>query len=363
MIQVFLKFVTVFLLVSFALLADEQKELTISDAQKQRIETFLQDLTANGFAGSVAVGNEKELLFDGVYGETYNSPRKPIDENTLFWTASVAKSITAIAILRLVETEKLWLDDPLSRFFPSIPAEMMDITIAHLLTHTSGFPPNSYTPEESADFDEAIKNILNADLVSVPGTDFNYSNDGYFLLAHIVDMVAGASFENYVQEQIFEPAAMNQTQFWQNLDLGQDTRFAGFLGGISPLFLEKRWALRGYNGISTNGPDLYRLVKALKQGKILIPDSLVMLWDSHLELSTLNVGYGWFLSKPGDSPLEITARGSDDFGGNAIVSYFPDHDLIISVTTNAGPIEYDSSSELYRWVIKEKVREIILGVE
>lgn len=332
---------------------------SLPEAQEDSINSFINGLVDEGFSGAVAIGNPEGIIFLGVYGGTYNKPPQPIDEETLFWTASVAKSITAIAVMKLSEEGKLGIDDPLSKYFPNLPKKTAEITIAHLLIHISGFPPDSYTPENSKNFETAILKILNAKLVSDPGVEFNYSNDGFFLLAHIVDLVSGTSFENYVQDKIFDPAAMTNTQFWQNLDLGPDTHFAGFMGGIDSVFLKKRWALRGYNGISSNAIDFYNLVKALRNGKILNSKNLATLWTRHFELRTLDIGFGWFLSKPGNGPLEITARGSDDFGGNAIVSYFPDHDLIISVTTNSGPLVFTDSKELYRWRIKNHIAKTL----
>ena len=334
-------------------------EEAFTKSERDSIGSFINSLVDEGFSGAVAVGSSQGLLFEGFYGQTYNEPPKPIDKTTLFWTASIGKSITAIAIMKLSEEGKLGIDDPLSKFFPELPAENANITIGQLLSHTSGFPPGSYTPENSKNFEKAIKKILNANLVSIPGAEFNYSNDGFFLLAHIVDLVSGTSFENYVQKQIFDPGNMTYSRFWQNLDLGLGTSFAGFPVDIGAVFLEKKWALRGYNGISTNAGDLYLLAKALQNGNILNFHSLNLLWARHFELRTLDVGYGWFLSKPETGSLEISARGSDDFGGNAIVSFFPDHDLIISVTTNSGPIEYENSSELYRWKIKTYIAKTL----
>lgn len=352
-------FTAILFLLPFQAIAEEG----LTGGQRNSIDSFINSLVAEGFSGAITLGTPQDILFQGVYGKTYNDPSKPINETTIFWTASVAKSITAIAILKLSQEGKLGIDDPLSKYFPDLPDEKAKITIGHLLSHTSGFPPGSYTPENSKNFEKAIHKILKAKLVSRPGVDFNYSNDGFFLLAHIVDLVSGTSFENYVQEKIFDPASMADTQFWQNLDLGPDTHFAGFIGGIDPVFLKKRWALRGYNGISTNAHDLYKLVQALKTGRILNSENLATLWTQHFELRTLDVGYGWFLSKPGNGPLEITARGSDDFGGNAIVSYFPDREIIITVTTNSGPIDFVDSSELYRWRIRTYIAKALGIIE
>ena len=117
------------------------------------IDSFLKEQAAKGFSGSVLVARDGKILFKKSIGFPGS------DALPLFWLASNSKQFTAAAILRLQEQEKLSVKDPITKFLHDVPPDKQNITIHHLLSHTSGFA-SSYVAEGIADRDEAARSIL-----------------------------------------------------------------------------------------------------------------------------------------------------------------------------------------------------------
>src|SRR5690606_4253316 len=129
---------------------------------------------------------------------------------------SNTKDFTTVAILQLVEAGKLSLDDSLRRFFPDAPADKAAITVRHLLNHRAGLP--LYASNSGGDFepvsrDTLIARVMRMTLESTPGARERYSNTGYSVLAAIIELVSGNSYDVYVRDNIFERAGMKETGY------------------------------------------------------------------------------------------------------------------------------------------------------
>ena len=159
---------------------------------------------------AVLVARDGRILFQGGYGLADVEGKTPITPETKFRIGSVTKQFTAAAILRLAEEGKLALTDSLAKYFPELP-NAQKITLRHLLTHTSGL--HGYT--EKPGFHAGVtKPITPANLIASlradppdfpPGTNFRYSNSGYFVLGEIVAKVSGQSLADYLRIAFFEP--------------------------------------------------------------------------------------------------------------------------------------------------------------
>jgi CubicO group peptidase (beta-lactamase class C family) len=130
-----------------------------------------------------------------------------------FHVASMTKGFTAAAILRLQEEGKLGVRDSVARFFPDAPPDKRAITIHQLLTHTAGFP-RAWAGADVADRDAAARAILARPLDRAPGTGFGYVDDDYELLAAIVEVASGTTWERYVERELLRPAGLAHTGFW-----------------------------------------------------------------------------------------------------------------------------------------------------
>jgi CubicO group peptidase (beta-lactamase class C family) len=145
--------------------------------------------------------------------------------------ASTSKPFTAVAVLRLVQENKLSLDDTLQRFFPTLPYS--GITVKMLLNHRSGLPNYVYFMDKSKTWDKnnycTNKNMLDVLIAEKPasnfrpGTRFSYSNTNFVLLAMIVEQLTGIPFPQYMQQKYFGPLQMNHTYIFTLADTAKAT--------------------------------------------------------------------------------------------------------------------------------------------
>lgn len=141
----------------------------------------------------------------------------PAGINSLYRVASISKSITAVAVMQLVEQGKIKLDGDVRNYLPFIPQKKWVFTVRQLLNHTSGI--RSYRSNEEFNSKVNFKSVRDAVLYATkdsleyqPGTKYLYSTLAYNLLAGIIEHVSGLTFEDYLKKNIFEPAQMNSTK-------------------------------------------------------------------------------------------------------------------------------------------------------
>jgi CubicO group peptidase (beta-lactamase class C family) len=144
--------------------------------------------------------------------------RKPMRTNTIFDVRSVTKTVTAVAMMILIEEGKLALNDPVTKYLPGFSSN--SITIHHLLTHTSGLPASR--PKEIEDITIKRDRTL-ADVVVLlakqepeftPGSQFRYASSGFAILGRIIEVVSGKSYEQFVKERVFDPLGMRDSFFF-----------------------------------------------------------------------------------------------------------------------------------------------------
>jgi CubicO group peptidase (beta-lactamase class C family) len=166
--------------------------------------------------GAVLIMKDDDVIFSKGYGLANVELKEPITPATLFNLGSVSKTFVANAILKLADENKLSLQDPLSEYFQFRNESIGEaVTIAHLLTHTSGLPDNRNVSADtifylSAKDEENWAPVLNADsLRFAPGTRYEYSNPAFNALALIIEKVTGVKWQHYVTESIMRPSGMN----------------------------------------------------------------------------------------------------------------------------------------------------------
>ena len=168
---------------------------------------------------SVAVVVDGKLAYAKAFGKAELASGRAADANTRYAVGSISKQFTAAAILLLEEQGKLSLDDPVSKFFPSL-TRARDITIRRLLSHTSGYedyaPQDYIIPEWTSPItpegilDRWAKKPLNFE----PGTKWQYSNTNYVLAGAILEKVTGQGLVDFLREKIFRPLGMQSAADW-----------------------------------------------------------------------------------------------------------------------------------------------------
>ncbi len=181
------------------------------------------------FNGNVLVADKGEIIFQKSYGYANFDNQRMLNDTSVFELASVSKQYTATGILLLKDKGKLKLTDSLRQYFPELPYS--NITIRHMLTHTSGLP--DYESAMNKKWDRT-KIAFNTDMIVflakeklpvnfLPGTKWEYSNTAFAILASIVEKVSGKTFQKFLAENIFTPLGMRHSRIYNTRRSLKDT--------------------------------------------------------------------------------------------------------------------------------------------
>lgn len=199
------------------------------DAAWQRVATsFRQRLADEGIVGgSLWLVDGKGAIRRELVGFADLASGRPVDERTIFHWASITKTFTGIAIMQLRDRGLLDLDDAVVAYLPELRAvynpygSMQDVTIRHLLSHSSGFPAPTWPwgggepwqPFEPTEWSQLVAMMPYTRLEFAPGSRFGYSNPGIAFLGRIIESLTGDDYEVYVQKNIFSPLGMDESYF------------------------------------------------------------------------------------------------------------------------------------------------------
>jgi CubicO group peptidase (beta-lactamase class C family) len=187
-----------------------------------------------GLAFGIVV--DDKLVYTGSYGFTDIDKKIPVTSSSLFRIASMSKSFTAMAILKLRDEGKLNLDDPAYLYVPELKnikyptADAPSITVRHLLTHGAGFPEdNPWGDRQLADNDKDLMEFIAKQISfsNPPGIAYEYSNLGFALLGKIVTNVSGKRYQDYIRENIWQPHGM-KTSEWEYDNIAPDKLAHGY---------------------------------------------------------------------------------------------------------------------------------------
>jgi CubicO group peptidase (beta-lactamase class C family) len=327
------------------------------------LDDLIQNDTDYDFSGTVLVAQNGEVVLHKSYGVAQSEGCVPLTNDYAFWLGSLTKQFTAAAILTLQEQGQLNVHDPISQYLNDVPADKEGITLHHLLAHSSGLDTH-YAADGIPDKTEATLALLEPSLVYEPGEQYLYSNDGYNLLAIIIESVAGRPYDEYLYEELFAPAGMNQSGFsgdgarWGELFVAE--KAPGTNRDGSPQQWDEDWGLRGATGVLSSASDLYKWHQALMTNDILTDESKAQLFAPHTFNTEINsYGYGWqIVTTPRNTRL-IAHGGTDDFiGHSSDFRYYVDEGILLIVTSNAG---YDADGNAFASVMARELRDFIFA--
>ncbi len=216
--------------------AETAASLTEGTDPGSRIDAFVASLVEGRmFSGAVFAAKDGVILFDKGYGFADREKGLANTPQTKFRIGSITKQFTAMAVLILKSQGGLDVQDGICNYFADCPAAWRDITLHHLLTHTSGipnytdFPGFEQTLATPVTPGEIISGFRDRPLDFPPGAKWNYSNSGYILLGLVIEQVSGRSYEDFLRDFIFSPLGMARTGYDHNrsdLAIGYDDAFA-----------------------------------------------------------------------------------------------------------------------------------------
>lgn len=233
---------------------------------------------ASGFRGQVLIQIQGEVVYERSFGDLGFDLDDPIDEQTLFYIGSIAKTFTSTIVLQLVDEGKLSLDDPISKFLDDVPADKHGITIHQLLSHISGLVANHDNPLEQLDKTAFLEWVLSTELIAEPGTAWSYSNVGYATLAAIIEGIESKPFRQVVHQRVFEPASMSNAVYLSELEgheqiaIGQGPMMKDFEFDGDVRSLSTTWLRLGAGGVLCTASDLAAFHRALQSEKLLSMD-------------------------------------------------------------------------------------------
>jgi len=301
----------------------------VIDHLAARLDAALEE---HDFSGVVEIREAGVVRYARARGFADRTHRVPNALETRFGTASGTKFLTALGIGRLVAAGKLTLETRLRDALPIVfPNYAPEITVRHLLSHTSGVP-DYFDEEKHGDFDNVDLGVPNTRLRElrdylplfpdepmkfVPGTAFSYSNGGYILLGLLVEELSGNGFREFVTREILEPVGMERSGFFALNRLPEGTA----TGYITE---EDGWRTNVYTlpivGSSDGGvfmtlADLDRLWTAFWSGAILDPAMVEAFATPQVKAASegpdLWYGLGLWIREAADRPRQIYITGCD----------------------------------------------------
>ncbi|MFP4620718.1 MAG: serine hydrolase domain-containing protein [Bacteroidales bacterium] len=332
-----------------------------SNQEKTTLDSIIQEHFKDSLPGlEILVIHEGKSIYHCAFGVSHFEKQIPLKQNLIFETGSVTKLFTAVGILKLIEEEKLSLNDPLSQFYPDFP-KSKKIKIKHLLSHTSGIPDyaihfmeenikehfnNGFSKAhyfQNIDRKRVRKYLKDQFKGSEPGSDWEYSNGGYYLLGLIIEQVTGNSYFTYIEDHIIKPLNLNNTTFQDPEDFCD----SGYAGGhyytndpskeatqpYQAYYLPNEYAFSA-GALNSTIKDLYRFYKQVAEGTLIDKTLLEKAWTPYNlnNKEQANTGYGWFIHHKNGK--KIICHPGCTMGFSAITHYVPEEDLFIGIYSN-----------------------------
>lgn len=296
-----------------------------------------------------AVVKGKDTLLLKAYGKADVEGTVPLTVDTVLPIGSVTKQFTAAAILQLRDQGKLSLDDDITKWLRDLETRGNTVTLRHLLGHTSGIVDLTEMPELRAmklmmnptvTLDALYKVISRYPFQFPTGTMQIYSNSGFWLLGLIIEKASGMTYEDYVQQKMFEPLGMTRSMYCNNSEnIPRRAYRYGMRSGIP-----RRGPQIVHTGTYAAGPicstaeDMVRWLQALHGGKVLSPKSYAeMITPSKLNDGT-SLRYSMGLTVAEDSRgFRYIGHNGGGFGFSSEARWYSDAQLAVVVLTNSEP--------------------------
>ncbi|WP_242219175.1 serine hydrolase [Bacillus cereus group sp. BfR-BA-01380] len=254
---------------------EKEKEIDYA-AVTQKLDQYLKD---KQFNGSVLISYQGRTILDKGYG--YADVQKQIENTsqTKYRIGSITKTTIAVSILQLQEQGKLNIQDNVHTYIPSFPVNK-NITLYHLLTHTSGLPEHGKGKVNAASRLNLVTWLGQQPTAFQPGQGWLYTDYNYMLLAYILEKISGQSVAQYVKDHIFTPVGMTESGMGETRE--EDVTVAkGYKKKENELVLAPKlimsW-LYGCGEMYTTVHDMKKLDEAIMTGKLISSESLNLMF-------------------------------------------------------------------------------------
>jgi len=300
------------------------------------VDSVVTATVPKDFNGGIVVAKNDTVLF-----EKYYSYKDKVNSHTAFDIASITKTFTSAAILKLMEEGRLSLDDAVVKYLPKFPYP--DITVKMLLSHRSGLEDYLQFIDE-AGWDKSI-NVTNKDLLDVmadnkskvlihkPGTVYDYSNTNYAMLAMIIEKVSGSSYADYMVNAFFKPLKMEDSYVVNLNNFAKATK--SYYRNGSTYSLRYLDLIYGDKCVYSTPQDLRKWDNALRTGKVLKKSTLDLAYQTIGTAIAFNSTYTMGWKKVTTSNGKTVLYHDGWWAGNrALLIRLPDENVVIAVLSN-----------------------------
>jgi CubicO group peptidase (beta-lactamase class C family) len=353
-----LPLVAVCLLAAIGLATHRAHAAPVKSTDFQELDAVIAaQMKKHGLPGvALAVIEGDEIAYLQGYGTAGSS--RAMTAQTGMLIGSQAKSFTALAIAQLAEAGKLNLDDPVQTYIPwfrvTDEGASAQITVRHLLQHTSGLSDSGYSVilSNEASLEESVRSLEQARLTAPVGTRFQYFNLGYSVLGYLIELRSGETYADYVQVNIFDPLGMDSSTARPQdaLDMAQGyTRMFGFNFPMAQPVPE--FAIPAGYIIST-AEDMARYTLAMKNSGagLVSPQMMRQIFTPGLD----DYGFGWFIYDNG--ALIMHGGANETFGAD--VNLYPRADRAFVVLINQG---HQFDHFVSRKQVRDDIEDVVLG--
>ncbi|MCH8904666.1 MAG: serine hydrolase [Bacteroidetes bacterium] len=294
-----------------------------------------------GVTALVAI--DGKIIYHKAFGMANLELDVKMEPDMVFEIGSITKQFTSVAILMLMEQGKLNLDDDITNFIEDYPTHGHNISIHHLLTHTSGI--KSYTSMESwapvwrKDFEpkELIDFFKNEPMDFAPGEEWRYNNSAYFILGYIIEKASGQTYEQFIETNIFKPLGMQSSLYGSNSEIIKKRAYGyqkkGNYVNAEYLSLTQPYAA---GSLMSTVEDLFIWNRAIRSNKLVKKESIELAFTNY-QLNNgekINYGYGWSINEINESQTVEHAGGIFGYLTNSI--YLPNEDVFVAIYSNCG---------------------------
>ncbi|MCH7411556.1 serine hydrolase [Belliella sp. DSM 111904] len=325
---------------------------------ESKMDSLAKTLTGDNQPGFiVGVTKGQDILFKKSYGHMNLDYQMPITDQTTFNLASVAKHITAFALLKLEQEEQLDLNASVRQYIPDLPDYGKDFTVSQMIFHTSGLGSTDnirllagISLEQPWTAEDEYNLIMSYRILNfTPGEEFLYSNGGYALLAKIIENVSGKSFDEYIESEIFSPLGMNNSYAYTRPGKTIPNRAAGYkntANGIERTITESESVAGGTN-IYMSLEDMLTWGRHYFNPSLFDIEVKRRLEESPTKLADgTDLKYSYGLSLVDYKGVRLVSHSGGTMGFSAYFTWYPDHDMFVGVASNNQNISTATISRL-----------------
>ncbi len=309
---------------------------------------------------SLAVAVHGTLRYARGFGKADLENDVPVTPDTRFRTASIAKPMTAVAVLQLAEQGRLDLDAEIQKYCPVYPRKPWPVTVRHLLAHLGGVrhyqrPGEASGTEHFFTLHDALRLFAEDPLLHEPGTRYTYTTYGYVLLGCAIEGASGEHYEEYMRRYVWEPAGMTHTRSDDHFEL-IPSRARGYarldeatynrlpphqkarvqVGQLINAALHDTSMKVPGGGLLSTASDLVHFALAVLEGKLVRPETRDAMWTRQRVRDGTRTAYGlgWALNGTGQEGTPMVSHSGGQAGTAALLVIVPAQKIVVALMTN-----------------------------